>query len=326
MKSSNKNKTKSKKKKNENIILNKSFVDMIEHLIKKYNNKKLTKKQIEDITKIILEENEKSNNELLGGAFSFNDIGSFISNLASKVTGYFTRKGAPPAFRQFMEKYGNLQIKSIKACKEPVQAMVQDLLSVISLGKWDEQKDKYNFDSMYHVYFVLTTTDNRKIILEKNQVLNIGWFDEDPRSDPNYSCGVYDIERCEQIKRQRLCIDMPTPSKPIKLFDFFNNASSKVGNSIYQYDGKNNNCQVFLYNLLKYNNLLTDEFQKIFMQNTEAMVNELPTITQNFMKTATNLAGIADIILYGYGIDEKKTIKRKRKSKLLESGCLSCKK
>ena len=280
----------------------------------------LTPHQQQLLAKIIFEENEKSQHKLIGGAFGFSDIWNFIKSIPQKITTILKgpRRQAPPAFRKFMEENGNLQIISIKACKEPVQSAVQDLLSVLSLGKWDQEKERFNYDSMFHVYFRMMMSNNREVILEKNAVLNIGWFDEDPRSNPNQPCDVYDEERCKTIIKQRACIDIPKPSPPIPLIDFFNRAVDMYGVSMYLYDGAYANCQKFLNWLLTANNLLTPEFQSFIMQNTEEMVANMPTITQGIMKSATDLAGIWDYLLHGEGF------KKKRKTKTKKGGCLSC--
>lgn len=241
------------------------------------------------------QEKQEAKKAVEGGAFS--DIVGSILSLPKNIYTVLTqgiRKKAPPHFREFMIKNGALKIVSLKACREPVQQVVQQMLSLMTLGKWDEEKHKYNYDTMYHVYLLLNMNNGRQVLIEKNQVLNITFYDEDPRS-----------------QNQKACVDLPTPTTPIPLLEFFNNAANAVGDSIYLYSGKDNNCQVFLYNLLKYNNLLTNEFKDFIMQNTQDMVNSLPPITQQAMQSATDLAAIWDVILHGEGMKKGKKKKKK---------------
>lgn len=270
----------------------------------------LDEDDLKKIVQLVYDNNEKSQHKLLGGMWPFEQLYTYATNVFSAVT-KGVRKQAPPAFREFMVANGDLKIVSISACRTPVQQAVQSMISLISLGKWDEERHKYNYDTMYHVYLLMTVDNGRQVMIEKNSVLNIGWWNEDSRA-----------------AEAKACIDIPNPAQPIQLRQFFQNAVDKVGESIFLYDGANNNCQIFLRNLLTYNNLITIEFTDFIMQNTEQMVNSLPTITQATMKSVTDLAGIWDVVLHGEALKKKNThkkhIHKKHIHKKYTGGCTSC--
>jgi hypothetical protein len=75
--------------------------------------------------------------------------------------------------KRMMAKYGHEQIKSMAIYRTPIPNMINKVINVISLGQWKQLKQKYGFDEFFHLALVLTLKNNKNIIVEKNEVINV---------------------------------------------------------------------------------------------------------------------------------------------------------
>jgi hypothetical protein len=74
----------------------------------------------------------------------------------------------------------------------------------------------------------------------------------------------------------------------------------------YQYNAKSNNCQDFLINILKSNNLLDKKTEIFIKQDTQQLFDNLPSWSNSFTQLFTDLrAKISELIGFGYN---KKTL------------------
>ena len=82
-----------------------------------------------------------------------------------------------------------------------------------------------------------------------------------------------------------------------------------MGESNYfNYNSKSNNCQDFILNILKSNNI-GDESDVVFVkQDTDFLFKNLP-ILQKIANTTTNLGATVDVLTQGAG-NKKKPIKK----------------
>jgi len=306
-------------------LLDKFFLRLAQKMSKLQHIEKLNRKQKNQIIhdalftlpskerdlliKTLYQKNVDTNGQLMGGAFSFSDITDWFKNTASTVGKYASnifsaltegiRKNAPPSFREFLSNFGHLQMQSIRACRNPLMDFGSFALGIASGLKWYEEMKKLNYDNMFHVFFVITLAGGRKARLEKNEVLSIKWFDGNEPSVPQST------NPGEEPQQKPGCIDIPPIANMPTLQEFINNAHKHVGDAMFMYNGKNNNCQIFLKNLLRYNGMLTQEFEDFIMQDTETLVGNLPTVTQGFMNTVTDVAGLWDVVLHGRGVKQK---------------------
>lgn len=62
----------------------------------------------------------------------------------------------PKNARLFIEKYGDSMIdaNSMVIRKNPIQSGVEKVLDFISQGKYKEIKDRYAYDTMYHLRLI----------------------------------------------------------------------------------------------------------------------------------------------------------------------------
>ncbi len=208
------------------------------------------------------------------------------------------RDDYPKKFREMLKKYGNIPIESITIYREPIKTFVDIALNLISLGQWNQQKKNYAYDDLFHLYMIITLENGLHVRIDKNHVLETS-FPKTLNDDADH-------------------LDIAiTPG--ITINDLMNNARENVGNSIYHYNAATNNCQVFIDNVLKYSGLLTNEAHDFIMQNTEELIEELPSFTQKIINSVTDLASRGDILLHGrsfYFRLPKKNIKKANKRKV----------
>jgi hypothetical protein len=197
-----------------------------------------------------------------------------------------------PDIREFLKNNGESIITKLTIYRAPVEKFVKTLANIVSLGKFKSVVDA-NYDEVYHLFMKIDLNNNNtnfSIIIEKNAVISIKPFNLD------------DIKNAEQF-----IVNTPTP--PITLNEFLQNAqASTTPDDYFKYDALTTNCQNYIQTLLKSNNLLTPEANEFLYQNMEVLKQQLPSISQKIMKGITNLGGLADIVIKGYGLNEYNNI------------------
>lgn len=204
-------------------------------------------------------------------------IAKVVSNIPTALKG--PRKNYPPFFRKFKKKYGDIKIKSITVCKKPIEKTFDSIINLVSLGQFQKNKDKLNYDDMFHLYLLLELENGKLVRLEKNQVMNIGFTKKPSKST---ACENVDIE-----------------GRDISINSLLDIAQKNIGDNFYLYDGEDNNCQIFVNNVLKYSDILTPRLNKFIMQDTKKIIGQLPSLSKKIIKGTTNLAGLFDVLLHG---------------------------
>lgn len=202
-----------------------------------------------------------------------------------------TRKQFPPKTRNNIAKYADKTIKSAVVGRFPVQSYVTKLLNVISLGAYKEQLKKMNYDDVYHLFSIFTLDDGTNMLVEKNQVIRIMPV---PSS---------------YINKATDKMNVPI-NKTLTFGELIKNTVEKVGESLYLYDHVNNNCQVFLMNILTANGLINPELRNFIMQDIEKLLSTSPQYTNMIARFATEAGAKVDRLIEGEGRKRKRTTKR----------------
>ncbi len=205
--------------------------------------------------------------------------GNIVREAYDRVKGFIQgpRKGPPPQIREFLAKNGNQLIRSLVVCRVPIYKVIDKALNLISLGQWQKNKDKYHFDDLFHLYTYVTLADGKIYRMEKNQVVQ--------------------VRQVSAIEPKGECRSVGAPAKPLTLGELFKNGEAQQS-SFWNYNPVNNNCQVFVMNLLQGSGLLTKDLTDFIKQCAECVLNGY---TSTIAKGITNLAGRADILLHGKG-------------------------
>ena len=222
-----------------------------------------------------------SNNQRViyrGGGFI-----DYIKNVFSANDRYTNKANS------ILKKYGDYNITGIIIEKSPIIGAIDTALNLISLGKWETAKKKYNYDDLYHLYLILTLDlgggKTKRLLLEKNQSINIS------ESIP---------EKTE--KTQNLNI---FPPKNITLNNLLQTTLNKVGKEqffIYSPFG-GRNCQNFIKDIFTSNDLYNDRINKFVFQPIQELKKDLGGLTTGFSKGVTDLAAFGERLI-GLGKDD----------------------
>jgi hypothetical protein len=188
----------------------------------------------------------------------------------------------PYRVSQFLRNNGHKRVESITIYRAPIQRMIDKLFNILSFGKFEEAKNKLGYDDLFHLYMIIQLSDDTKLILEKNQDINIS-DDIDTR------------DTAESLK-----IEMKTQPT---LFELLENTRKLVGDEkFYKYDSFRNNCQDFLYNVLKSNNLLNETNSRFIKQNAGELLKSLPAYASTMANVATQTGSYINRFLQFIGL------------------------
>jgi len=200
--------------------------------------------------------------------------------------------------KRTISQYGDNPIFKLTIYKTPVTKIAQSLLNVITLGKLEEAKKKLNYDDVFHIGLI-ADIGNKNIVVEKNEVINI-------------STSYPTNENTEKM-------DVPMKGKEgkITINNLLLGARQKMGESnFFDYDGFNNNCQVFIKNILEAQNLYNEQINKFLFQDALKILENLPGYTQPVAKLITRLGAFWNRLI---GKSKNIAIKTKKDKKELQN-------
>ena len=182
----------------------------------------------------------------------------------------------PPDGRKLLEQIGNEQVKSIKIVRTPLSSFTKTFLNVLSLGQFEKISKKY-FDEMFH----LSIWINDKYNLEKNEV--IAFNQKNP------------IEQKSEVKQVQV---IPAGLTFQTLID---KTVSRMGDKFGPYNAETNNCQDFITNVFKANNIGDESDFKFIKQDTKEIFSKLPEFSKTLGNLATKAGAIFNRLLKGEG-------------------------
>lgn len=188
-------------------------------------------------------------------------------------------KQFPKSARDFLTKYKDAKISNFVIRKNPIQSGVEKVLNFISQGKYNEIKEDYAYDTMYHLRLDFEI-DGRIYMTEKTaniQFRNGMTTEEDE---------VYKI----------------SSDKVIPLLTAVENTYKKMGSNFFSYDAFTNNCQNYILNFLSSNGLLTGDAKNFIYQPVDDMVKKLPSYVKKFASGVTKIGSVVDKGLQAIGL------------------------
>ena len=183
---------------------------------------------------------------------------------------------------KMIEKFGNQPIQRITLVRNPVPEYLIEILNVVSFGDFKKKLKETEYDKLFHLAIVFDTPKGR-VLLEKNEVINI------TETIPN-----------EDGREDR---DIPI-NKNLTFKEVLDNTERRLGKDLYyKYSAYDNNCQNFILNLLKANDLGTNEDYEWVKQDTEELFKSNP-----FLRKLAD--GITDLASRFTGRGKKKQAKK----------------
>jgi len=211
-----------------------------------------------------------SKNDLLGNGFL-----DYVKNVFSSNDQYTN------STKNMLKKYGNSEITNIEIQRSPIIGVIDKALNLVSLGKWEDLKTKYNFDKLYHLYAIFTINYNgqrKPILVEKNQSINVS--DKIPtKTDETRSL-------------------MIGTNKGLTINSLLDNTLKNIGSDqFYIYDPfKGRNCQNFIKSILESNGIYNDRINKFVFQDISELAKEIG-YTTNIAKGITDFAAFGERLL-----------------------------
>jgi len=171
------------------------------------------------------------------------------------------KKDYTTSSKQVLDKFGDRTISAIMLKRTPI--------SVTAIIKtFDLIKDK-PYDDLFHLYMVVTFTDGKKIVCEKNQVINLS--KTIPKSKK-------DTEQMPIVVRAGLTLN-----------EMLNNARNDMGETKYfSYDAIKNNCQNYVLTLITSSGMATADSTSFIKQD---VTNIFGKFAQKGINAITNTSG-----------------------------------
>ena len=169
--------------------------------------------------------------------------------------------------KQTLDKYGNTQIIKIEIKRKPIS--VSKLLEWIKSinSKIRENFNSKPYDELYHLFMIVTLNNNKKLIIEKNEVINIDEYNKNEKAE---------------------VIELPLNNNQISLNELLTQTQNQMKNKYFTYDAFKNNCQDFLKNIIVANGLSNTNVLNFIKQDVKNLVSKN---TQFNIKLLTDTAG-----------------------------------
>ena len=209
---------------------------------------------------------------------------TYVSDSIGKVKN-FTDKLRPvkigDKLTMQLSKYGDISITKIEYSRKPLQKAISTALTVMSLGKVEDVKNKMGYNDITHDGVIVHLQSGEIFRLEKNAVIELNDFIREPGET------LYNVPFTKQLTINILL------------------ANGKGANqSFYEYDHTKNNCQSFANDIIVKNGLSNPDLEsKIKQQDAGQISGTLPNEVNDVMNIATNLgafgSGLYESMKYG---------------------------
>lgn len=177
---------------------------------------------------------------------------------------------------KLLKDVGNVPIQAIGVGRTPVNKIVQGVLQLLSLGKYEEVKKKLKYDDVYHVFLIIQMRSGQRFKLEKNHVV------ECTKTTQGLPPGGLSF------------------SSPLTLRLLLERAAT--GPSFWSYNPATNNCQNFVRDIVSSNHLIPQNQEALACltpQQGDLLLKTLPGFTRWIPSAVTSAAAQGDRILEG---------------------------
>lgn len=162
------------------------------------------------------------------------------------------RNDYPTKVIKLLSLYGNENIIGYIIKRTPVSKILTGLLNVASKGEFNKKLETTEYDKLYHLYLEFTLQSGKKILLEKNEVINMMLSTKRPK---------------EEIKV------ISSYPRNLNINSIMRNTQNSMGSNFFLYDASKNNCQDFIVNVLRSNGIGNDLDISFIKQNTTFLFN-----------------------------------------------------
>ncbi len=191
----------------------------------------------------------------------FNDAINFGKKLV------YGRNDYSPSSKRTLQQYGNEIVLKITIYRHPLPSFLTMIANRLTDGQ--------PFDKLFHLYMIVETTSNHKILIEKNEVINISTKIPNNKED-----------------------DWETITNPpnITINQLLEKTQQKMGNSYFSYIATSNNCQWYILNILQANGI--SQAKQFILQDVGQISEEHPEL-RKVANTITDVASRIDVLKQG---------------------------
>lgn len=195
-------------------------------------------------------------------------------------TGIITRDSTinPPHVRNLLKQIGNEPVSVLTLVRTPLSASTKFLLNIASFGQLQSKLREIGVDKLFH----LSMSINNKYEIEKNEVIKMQ-------------------KNTNVIKQDSETLEVPIKGGQITIQQMLDRTQSQMGKNYGSYDAVNNNCSVFISNILSSNNLNNANTDTFLNQKTEELFKVFPKLTEILVKGATTVGAVVDRQIQGEG-------------------------
>jgi hypothetical protein len=214
------------------------------------------------------------------------------SGFFSRLRGLFDQRlDYRPKDREYIASHRDwIIVEPMTIMRQPVESYVKKFVNVLTLGKFQDIVNRH-YDEVFHLYLVMTLKSPdgsrlEQISIEKNQTIEINPFNK------------RDVSNAESFP-----IVIP---QGLTFGKFLDTARASTTEDIYfRYDALSYNCQAYIKLLLDANGILAlnPGAKEFLYQDLSELRNALPDYAKKIMRGITNLAGSADVLIHGYGLN-----------------------
>jgi hypothetical protein len=204
--------------------------------------------------------------------------------------GIFSRKlDFSNKIKKILKQYGNENIVSIRIGRRPINKLVETAFNIISIGKWNELRNQYYYDKLFHLFLIITLQDGTKLSLEKNDIVNMNVNDS----------------RCSESGVD--CIEIEYPQNSMTVNDLVKKPLDRIGkNNYFVYDPFKLNCQIFIKSVLETFGLYNSNINNFVYQDLTNIIKNLPFYVSWVGKAVTDISAFGKKIS-GAGVKHHNT-------------------
>ena len=194
----------------------------------------------------------------------------------------YGRNDYPPKVRKILKDYGQEIVGELTLKRTPVSGLLTGALSLFSLGKFGKRMDK-SFDELFHLFLEITTQSGKRFSAEKNEVIVI---EMNPK------------------KRDKTEIKEVTNNLPqnLTIQEMLDKTKEAMGTeNFFRYSAVDKNCQDWLLNIFRANNIGDETDLKFIKQDTKQLFKDLPYLAK-LTNAVTDLGAKVNVITEGAGI------------------------
>lgn len=182
----------------------------------------------------------------------------------------------PPKARKLLSEIGNEKVTSIQLVRTPLKR--QSIINWITGGMLDKAKKDLNVDEVFHLSMLI----NGKYVLEKNEVINLA-------TNPNI------------VEQDSETLIVPI-TNDVTIEQMIENTRKQMGDANFSnYNAENNNCSVFISNVLSSNGLNNDNTETFVNQKAREIISKFPEFAKYFINAVTDTAAAVDRTIQGEG-------------------------